>query len=620
MIIEPKTLSARGALIDLSEVNILLDLIKDSSPNVRLNTLDTLTHLPLPEQGWAQVIRLIRQELQDATSIDDKAQLLEIGTWIPHVFDGKNEVKRIEPDSVVRKDLLDKVERIKDQYNNDYNDYDHDWAASQAPGFVLFTESELLIQKSHLLPEISETAPKLPNWLSNEGLLDIAIENPVLTTLLFEFAAKDDYYNVGLTNNLLEQLARLENFRPDLNGLFKEYHRCVNDWIRDESSYYGEQNARWFQVYRDDEKKYGWNSWQIAWTVSRGGLKGLISALAIHLTDKDETRQIAALALISDSADYTLQRRPAMFGGGIRPFRLDPNQAHRFWLQDAIENQEGEDELEEKDIGILEKVQFTTYHPKKIKPDIWYKLLSYVHLPGALDAVKASSRGILGDEIKNYGKGRGEATEMILREAEIVVVPEMPGCRFHPPRQTLLWLEDWHRVEFRLKANPDDPEFESDRAVNGRVAFYVGPILVAETKIWAHISEYADENFIEQSDEFATSDPYRDIFISYSRKDTTIVEQVERALTTLGYKLLRDVYGLRSGENWSAALLDMIDKADIFQLFWSNNSKTSINVEQEWRHALKLQRQSFIRPTYWEIPMPDPPEELKDIHFAYFGR
>lgn len=265
-----------------------------------------------------------------------------------------------------------------------------------------------------------------------------------------------------------------------------------------------------------------------------------------------------------------------------------------------------------------EKVQFTTYHPKEIKPGKWYKLLSYAHLPGALEAVKADSRSILGEAIKDYGKGRGVATETILREAEITVVPELPGCRFNPPRQTILWLEDWHRAEFRLQANPDDPEFEAESAVNGRVAFYVGPILVAETKIWAFISEDADEDQIEQPEEIAAADPYRDIFISYSHKDTAIVEQVEKALATLGDKLLRDAHDLRSGEDWNAALLDMIDRANIFQLFWSNNSKASIYVEQEWRRALARNRPNFIRPIFWEDPIPKPPDELRHIHFERY--
>jgi hypothetical protein len=95
MIIEPKILAARGSLIDANEVSILFDLVKNSSRNVRMNILDTLTHLPLPKPEWDRVVKLIRQELQEVESFKEQAALLEIGTWIPSGFDLENEVGRL---------------------------------------------------------------------------------------------------------------------------------------------------------------------------------------------------------------------------------------------------------------------------------------------------------------------------------------------------------------------------------------------------------------------------------------------------------------------------------------------------------------------------------------------
>jgi hypothetical protein len=347
MIIEPKTLSARGALVEISEFNILLNLVKNSSTKVRLNTLDTLSHLPLPEQGWIRVLELIRQELQEASSFENKVSLLQIGTWIPYGFDAEVEARRIEVDSYSRAKLLDAVKEMRDYYTK-REEYDRDWANSQAPGFVLFSESEQTALKSQLQSEIALTASALKHWDPLENPLDIAIENPVLSTLLFQYATKKPYYDVGLISNLLKHIERLENFRPDIYGLYAEYLECLKDWINDRSSYYGETGGRWFQLHRGDEDSFGWRSWHIAWTVSRGGLRGLISALAVHLTAYNETRQIAALALIADSADYTLQRSAAIFGGGQRPHRLDPNWASLLWSQNAtyyelaVENDEGE--------------------------------------------------------------------------------------------------------------------------------------------------------------------------------------------------------------------------------------------------------------------------------------
>jgi hypothetical protein len=72
-------------------------------------------------------------------------------------------------------------------------------------------------------------------------------------------------------------------------------------------------------------------------------------------------------------------------------------------------------------------------------------------------------------------------------------------------------------------------------------------------------------------------------------------------------KFLRDIETLRSGEKWNPALLAMIERANIFQLYWSPAAKRSRYVEQEWRHALKQEKNHFIRPLYWKVPMPQPP-------------
>ena len=116
----------------------------------------------------------------------------------------------------------------------------------------------------------------------------------------------------------------------------------------------------------------------------------------------------------------------------------------------------------------------------------------------------------------------------------------------------------------------------------------------------------------------ATSPVYQAIFCSYSHQDTQIVERVERAYKALGLDFLRDVMMLKSGQDWNAELLNMIDRADIFQLFWSNTAAASKYVREEWEHALNLRRPlGFIRPVYWQQPMPPPPPELAAIHFAY---
>lgn len=66
--------------------------------------------------------------------------------------------------------------------------------------------------------------------------------------------------------------------------------------------------------------------------------------------------------------------------------------------------------------------------------------------------------------------------------------------------------------------------------------------------------------------------------------------------------------------------MELVAEADVFQLFWSHNSRTSRYVELEWRHALSLSKaDDFVRPMYWERPRPSAPPELDRLHFEYFG-
>ena len=94
----------------------------------------------------------------------------------------------------------------------------------------------------------------------------------------------------------------------------------------------------------------------------------------------------------------------------------------------------------------------------------------------------------------------------------------------------------------------------------------------------------------------STVEPYQAVFVSYARQDAGIVDQLERAYAALGFDYLRDVRVLRSGEKWNPALLRKIEEADIFQLCWSKAAKASANVEQEWRHAMRLNRTAFVTP------------------------
>ncbi len=114
-----------------------------------------------------------------------------------------------------------------------------------------------------------------------------------------------------------------------------------------------------------------------------------------------------------------------------------------------------------------------------------------------------------------------------------------------------------------------------------------------------------------------TSNGFSRIFASYSRKDKHVVESVESIMKLVDSVDFRwDVKILRSGDRWEETLLKEIKSADSFQLFWSENARTSQNVRKEWKYALTLNRERFIRPVYWSEPIPKRPKELNVFNFT----
>ncbi len=277
-----------------------------------------------------------------------------------------------------------------------------------------------------------------------------------------------------------------------------------------------------------------------------------------------------------------------------------------------------------------ENVQFTTYCPGQIPPEQYKPLLVFAHLeelppdaaadvPDPVEEVRRQAQTLLGDAIAGYRESTHESRQAIPRESELTFVVAFDGLRCNPPRHTVFWEEPVHRVEFRLKA----PVALEGQTCRGQLTVFLGDLLIAQADLRVKVSS-ADPKSAAPPQR-VDARPYRRIFASYSRRDLPMVEQFERYAAALGDRYLRDLVDLRAGEAWNSGLERMIREADVFQLFWSQNSMRSEFCRQEWEYALSLQRPNFIRPTYWEQPFPEelphlPPEELRAKHFQLLGR
>jgi len=255
---------------------------------------------------------------------------------------------------------------------------------------------------------------------------------------------------------------------------------------------------------------------------------------------------------------------------------------------------------------------FRVYHPTCCTPREWHTMMAYVHVPSAVEEVREHAS-------RNFNAPPRESTAVeqlaIKRGARITVVPESQSLRFNPQQASFDWEESWHVATFRFFPIPQE---RTPTSATGRVVYYVGPVLVGEVRFDIEIGDRptGDEKANKVTESAAL--PFQAVFVSYSHHDSPIVDGLEEAYKVIGMDYLRDTLKLRSGDKWNDKLLEMIDDADVFQLCWSDSANTSRYVEEEWRHALTLNRKQFIRPCYWQLPMPGPPKELSGLHFAFF--
>jgi serine/threonine protein kinase len=284
--------------------------------------------------------------------------------------------------------------------------------------------------------------------------------------------------------------------------------------------------------------------------------------------------------------------------------------------------------------GVDENLQFTVYRPKAVAPEIWYPLVAFAHLtskradapphePDPVEEVKQQATALLGPRlVEEYRTVTQDASQAVPRGETLTFAPHVPGIEFNPPSRSFRWSESVHREEFRLRAGSD----LVGQTARGRLSVFLGDILLADVPLAIPVDVSAVPPATDTRPEVERARPYRRIFASYSHKDLHVVEQFEHLAKVLGDEYLRDWQHLRAGEVWDDRLRELIEEADVFQLFWSRNAMESAYVRREWEHALSLNRPHFVRPTYWEEPLPEdkarglPPAELLRLHFQRIGQ
>ena len=65
------------------------------------------------------------------------------------------------------------------------------------------------------------------------------------------------------------------------------------------------------------------------------------------------------------------------------------------------------------------------------------------------------------------------------RDGEILILPEVEGIEFNPPRRVFRWQEDVHREDFRLRAHPS----VVGTTTRGTIRIFLGVVILAEVTV-----------------------------------------------------------------------------------------------------------------------------------------
>jgi hypothetical protein len=261
----------------------------------------------------------------------------------------------------------------------------------------------------------------------------------------------------------------------------------------------------------------------------------------------------------------------------------------------------------------LQDISFSCGYSQEIESTKTYPLWVFVHQAELRDelarvvASRAEAAGV------RFSFASSSLSTRLAIGTVLKILPRLPRAVCTPRSVEVEWRGDLQEAGFNVSAPSAKP---GDR-IDGSIDVFCGAALVGVIPVSLVVvaGEPTPSLYVE------TAKMFRSIFASYSHLDNTIVDACIGAYRALGMYVLIDKDALMAGEQFEPALAILIQRADLFQLFWSTQSKASSWVEKEWRQALALtgpagrKGSRFIRPVYWEEPMPQPPDELAPLHF-----
>jgi hypothetical protein len=253
--------------------------------------------------------------------------------------------------------------------------------------------------------------------------------------------------------------------------------------------------------------------------------------------------------------------------------------------------------------------RFSVFFPMTLAPGQWLDAAVYLHEPGLDSFVRRDHLSRFDGRPAEVPERRSDQRYSLKPGAAVTVAPYLPGCRINPPRATVEWWENFHRLSFRVSASPAAAGL-TEGAREGAVLFFAGPLLIGEARLAFAVARKPSHPVSNTAT--LAADTFEAVFPGYAPQDGEIADRLGEVAAQLDNPFFAEILALRA-RAWDREILKRIEAAERFQLFWSSAAARSPHLEEEWRFARSLGRRRFLRAFYWRHPAPGLPEGLSDL-------
>lgn len=265
---------------------------------------------------------------------------------------------------------------------------------------------------------------------------------------------------------------------------------------------------------------------------------------------------------------------------------------------------------EKKEYKKIIKPFITAHFTREVNCEKWYSGEIFLFLEEFREIINKRLNDLIKQEGIEYQETTTKSLNNILEKSPIKILFESSDFILSQKSIDFIWYEPINQFQVRFKAIEnkifgiiDLNIFSDDLLISySRITIGIGKGSIQKTEINIPIIS--------------------EVFASYSRQDIDIVKHFKSRYKALGIYMFIDLEDIRAGSNWENDLIERIMKSDVLQLFWSNNSKKSKYVKFEYEKGLdlilsNLKGYNFIRPIFWEKPIPKIPENLSHINFYF---